>query len=261
MDNDILVDIRGLSYKNGNHYILKDINWQIKKGEKWLLFGLNGCGKTTLLSIIAGLRGGFVGEINVFGEKYNEDNILALRKKIAFVSSSFFDKIFANESIMNIILSGKWGTLGCQDNASAVEINKVQKLLKRFNLQNREAHAYNWLSKGERQNVLLARAMMSEADILILDEPCSGLDIISRANFLNDLAETAGDQAKTIIYVTHYADEILEEFSNIMLLDGGKVFKKGLRGDVLNSQVFSEFLHRDIVLHSENNTMKSDYYR
>ena len=90
MKDDYTVEILGLNYKTGNHYILKDINWKIKKGEKWVLFGLNGCGKTTLLSIISGFRGGYAGRVNVFGEQYRKENVLFLRKKNSFCQQLFF---------------------------------------------------------------------------------------------------------------------------------------------------------------------------
>ena len=259
MKDNYIVEILGLNYKTGNHYILKDINWQIKKGEKWVLFGLNGCGKTTLLSIISGFRGGYAGRVNVFGEQYQKENVLFLRKKIAFVSSSFFGKIFANESIISIVISGSGGTLGWANTISDAQRNKARHLLKEFNLSGREDYAYNLLSKGERQNVLLARAMMSEADMLILDEPCSGLDVNSRNDFLNYLRDLTQDKEKTIIYVTHYADEILAEFTNTVLMHNGKIFKKGLSRDILNSENFSAFLQQNVELSWEKGSMKLEY--
>lgn len=102
--SEILVKAQNLSCQAGAHYILNDINWEIKKGEQWVVFGRNGCGKTTLLSIIAGYKAFSDGTLEVFGEEYSKENILELRRKIGWISSSFFDKCYTTERVIDIIL-------------------------------------------------------------------------------------------------------------------------------------------------------------
>jgi len=259
--DDILIKTENLSYQVGSRFLLKDIHWKIKKGEKWLLFGLNGCGKTTLLSVVAGLRGGFSGTVKVFGEHYSKENIMELRKKIAFVSSSFYDKIFSNESLLNIVLSGKSGTLSCENAVSIEDKNKAKRLLARFHLSGREDHAYNWLSKGERQSVLLARAMMSEAELLILDEPCSGLDITARSQLLDYIEQLTTQDELTVIYVTHYADEILQGFTHAILMEQGKIMAQGMRDEVIRSENFSKFIKQPLCVYWKNGRLQLEYQK
>ena len=111
MDN-VIMEMQNLSLKAGRRYLVKDINWQIKKGEHWAVFGLNGSGKTTLLSIMAGFKMPSAGMIKVFGEEYDNENLLRFRKKIGFVSGSYFDRYYHEESALEIVLAGSLGTLG-----------------------------------------------------------------------------------------------------------------------------------------------------
>lgn len=106
--DDLVIDTENLSLKAGYRYLLNDINWQVKRGEHWLVFGMNGCGKTTLLSILAGFKQPTRGNVRVLGEAYTADNILEMRKKIGWVSSSFFDQIYSREAALDVVLSGKF---------------------------------------------------------------------------------------------------------------------------------------------------------
>lgn len=237
--SETIIDVSGLSYKVGKKYILRDINWEIKKGENWILFGLNGSGKTTLLSIISGYHGYIQGNISMYGREYST---FSTRKEIAFVSSSFFDKIYSTESVLDIVLSGKFGMFGVQYDIDDVDLHKARRLLKEFNVGEFIDSTYNVLSKGERQNVLLARAMMNDASIIILDEPCSGLDVYARKSLLNKIEEWAKNPDLTVIYVTHHIEEIIPVFENTLLMKNAKVYKKGITEELFATAVFDEFI-------------------
>lgn len=243
-----VIKLLQFSLKTGNRYLLKNITWDIQKGENWLLYGLNGCGKTTLLSAIVGYKTGQQGELQVFGEAYNRDNILSFRQKIAFVSSSFYDKLYTSEAILNIVLSGKQGLLGLDHFPLPEDIQKAYRLLEQFHLKGREDHSYQTLSKGERQSVLLARAMMNEAALYILDEPCSGLDLVAREHILDLIRELAKNPDITVLYVTHYADEMLTEFDHVALMRKGCLYKTGKSKDVLTKETMESFLQTDLQI-------------
>ena len=127
--NEVLIDAKHLCCKSGKRYLLNNIDWTVNKGEHWAVFGLNGCGKTTLLSIIAGFRKYTSGKIELFGESISAENILDNRKKIGWVSSSFFDSYYKNESSLNIILAGKTGTLGLDDSINENDVQTVKGML------------------------------------------------------------------------------------------------------------------------------------
>ena len=175
--SEYVIDLEHVSCKAGYKYLLRDVTWQVKPGEHWVVFGMNGSGKTTLLSMIAGFKHYTGGTIKVFGEEFSNDNILAIRRRVGWVSSSFFDRYYAQESALNIVLSGKYGTLGLGEDIALTDVLLAKNLLGELKLGDKVDRTFDMLSKGERQNVLIARALFADPDILILDEPCNGLDV------------------------------------------------------------------------------------
>ena len=153
-----IIEAKGLCCKIGSRYLLKDIDWQIEKGQHWVVFGENGSGKTTLLSIIAGFNAQTHGSLKVFGQEYGPENILDFRRKIGFISSSFFDKALSRESALDIVLSGKFGTLSTGYGVRDQDVKKAKTLLGELRLRDKVNRPFDLLSKGERQNVLIARA-------------------------------------------------------------------------------------------------------
>ena len=235
-----MIETKQLSCKMGKNYLIKNIDWKVEQGEQWIVYGMNGCGKTTLLSIIAGYRHFTSGNIRIMGEEYNKDNILDLRKRIGFVSSSFFDKHYSRENVLDIVLSGKTGCLGLGENLSLDDVVMAKELLNGLNLEGKREKQFDMLSKGERQNVLLARALMNHPQLLILDEPMSGLDIYNR-EYLFSVLESIKDKV-TMVYVTHQAEEISGIFNRCLLLKNGRVFSQGKMEDIFTSEHISEFL-------------------
>ncbi|UWG98368.1 ATP-binding cassette domain-containing protein [Dehalobacter sp. DCM] len=241
-----------LGYKAGNHYILKNINWTVNKGEHWVVFGLNGSGKTTLLSIIAGYAFPTHGDLKVFGQPYRDDSILLLRRKIGWVSCSFFDKVYSKESALEIILSGLFGTMGLDYDITTQDIKRAKTLLKELRLPHKINHPYDFLSKGEQQIVLLARSLIANPQILILDEPGTGLDVFNREYLFSTIRNLALGTDMTIILITHYPEEIMNIFERCLLLKNGIVFNKGLTTDIFNRESLSSFLDYPVNVHREN---------
>lgn len=135
MENTPIIDVHGLSCKSGNNYLLHDVNWKVYPGEHWVVFGLNGSGKTTLLGAVAGFQPYTHGTLRVFGEEYSDENIFRLRRRIGFVSSSFFDKVVAEEAVINIVLSGLFGSLGVRGKVSDRARVEAEMLLATFGLE------------------------------------------------------------------------------------------------------------------------------
>lgn len=241
-----IIDMQELSYKSGYTYLLHDINWKVERGEHWVVFGLNGSGKTTLLSTIAGYRRQTHGTLKVFGETYGDDNVFQLRRRIGWVSSSFFDKYMSRESALSIVLSGLSGTLGISGAVTDDDVMMAQALLRQFGLEDKMDYPFDILSKGERQNVLIARALLPSPDILIMDEPSTGLDVIAKEYMLSVTRELAEKTDMTLIYVTHYAEEIQPLFKHALLLKRGRVYKKGLTETLFCEDTLSSFLERPV---------------
>ncbi len=242
----IIVAIKDLSCISGNRYLLHQINWTIRQGEHWLLFGSNGCGKTTLLSVLAGFKAYDAGTLEVFGQGYSEDNIIRQRRRIGWVSSSFFDKYYHQERALDIVLSGLSGGLGKSFQISNAQLLKAQTLLAELNLADKMERPFDLLSKGERQNVLIARALATEPELLILDEPGTGLDVFARARMLERVERLAQDERITIIYVTHYPEEILPIFEQCLLMKGGAICQMGRTADIFADAVMSDFVEAPV---------------
>ena len=237
-----VVELEHLSCKMGQSYLLKDITWEVMPGENWVVYGLNGSGKTTLLSIIAGYKNYTTGKLKVFGEKYDENNVLALRRRIGWVSGSFYDKHYTKESVLDIILSGKFGTLSLNYGVNLDDVVLAQKIARELGIGELLSHSFDMLSKGQRQNVMIARALMSNPELLILDEPCSGLDVYNREHLFQSIRQLSEIEGMAIIYVTHYTEEIIEVFDQALLLRAGRIFDKGRVDELFQSKSLQEFL-------------------
>ena len=240
---ETVIAVKNMSCKAGDRYLLRRIDWEVKQGESWIVFGQNGSGKTTLLSILAGFRGSTEGSVRVFGQAFDNGNALALRRRIGWVSGSFFEQKYTKESALDIVLSGKFGTLGLERGITDEDIKRARALLRQCHLAEKIEQPFHLMSKGERQNVLIARALLAQPDILLLDEPCTGLDILAREQLLFTLKEMARREDLTMIYVTHHTEEILlEVFPKTLLLKDGLVFAQGDTQTLFTSENLSAFL-------------------
>lgn len=229
----------------GHRYLLRGVNWEVKAGEHWVVFGMNGSGKTTLLSIISGMQQYTAGEVQIFDHEIDE-HIIEMRQKIGFVSASFFGRIYSNESALNIILSGINGTFSRDNKTALSDIKKALQILAEFNLEDKADYPFYMFSKGEQQNILIARAMINNPALLILDEPCTGLDIYNREYLFKTIEELSQKEGLSIIYVTHYVEEIMPLFKKILLLKNGMVFAQGAINELLTKEVISDFIEHPV---------------
>ena len=251
--NDIIIEIKNLSRRVGNHFLIKNINWNVKRGEHWIVFGENGSGKTTLFSAIAGYGSYDNGSCLVFGEDVASCDLTTLRKRIGWISSSYFDKQYRNETVLEIILSGKSGTLGLRHGITNYDLLKAQYLLQLCHLSHKRDCLFCTLSKGEQQNILICRALIANPEILIMDEPCTGLDIMARERVFQWLRQYAQQEDITLIYVTHYMEEILDIFQKCLFLKNGIIYQQGFTDELLTDEVMSDYFERPIQIKQENN--------
>ena len=243
-----LIQASGLGVRYGNRYLLKDIDWRIERGEHWLVFGLNGSGKTTLVSILAGYGYFSEGTLSVFGSPYTEENVLAKRRRIGFVSGSFFDRVYHEESVLDIVLSGLTGSLTRDLTITDSQYQRAQTLLKGLGIPDKERLPFSTLSKGQRQNVLIARALIASPELLILDEPATGLDVYNRELLLSTISDLAEHTDMTILYITHYTEEILPQIDRTLLLKNGRCYRQGATAELFGSEAFSRFLDHPAVV-------------
>lgn len=241
-----LLELNNVSIRFGHKFVVKDVSWEIQEGENWAFLGLNGCGKTTLLSLLAGYMGPTSGTIKICGTEVTNNNHQLLRQTIGFVSSSFFNKVFTNEQVLDIVLSGKTESL--YPNLAEVSMKDVQQarsLLDIYQLGDSLRYSYDMLSKGQQQCVLLARAQMKENRLLILDEPCEGLDILRKDLFLQQIKKYA-ESGVGIIYVTHHTEELSNIFHKACFMRDGTLHSTGSFNAMFTEQNLEDFFQRKV---------------
>jgi len=245
----MIIDIHNVSWDRNNKLILQNINWTVKEGEHWCLLGLNGSGKTTLLNMINGYIWPTEGKMSVLGKIFGEYDLRELRKSIGWVSTSLQQKLYGSETALKIVLSGKFATIGLYDQTDTEDLGRAEALMKSLGCTALIERTHDTLSQGERQRVLIARALMASPKLLILDEPCTGLDVFAREQLLQMIGTVAAEEnAPTIIYVTHHVEEILPCFTKTLLIKEGQVFAADHTSDVLTSALMSDFFDVPVEL-------------
>lgn len=248
MSDETIIQTGHLCLQSGQRYLLRDIDWTVKRGEHWLVFGMNGSGKTTLLSVVAGFKSPTSGTLEVFGQQYSNQNILQLRRKIGWVSGSFFEKCYSHESALHIVLSGLFGTLGIDFSVTDRQIHQAKALLRELRMGDKMDMPFDFMSKGEQQNVLIARALIADPEILVLDEPGTGLDVYAREHMMRTVRELAEQRRVTVIYVTHYPEEIQPFLRKTLLLQNGRVFAQGNTEEILTAETISSLLQEPVAI-------------
>jgi len=250
----MMIELNNVSWQREDRWIIKDVSWKVQEQEHWCLVGLNGSGKTTLLNIINGYIWPTKGEVTVLGEKFGEVDLRDLRKKIGWVSSSLQEKLYGHERALDIVLTGIYASIGLYDKPSEEDVQKAMALLAKFDCAAFADRTYATLSQGEKQKVLIARAMMASPRLLILDEPCNGLDMLAREQLLGMIQQIAElPDAPTLLYVTHHVEEILPCFAHALLLKDGRAFHAGPVKEAFTSEKVSAFLDVPVEVQQWNN--------
>jgi iron complex transport system ATP-binding protein len=237
---DTVVELENVSFCRKERQILSDISWRIETGRHWALLGANGSGKTTLLKILTGYEWPTFGSVRVLGERFGLCDIGRLRKLIGWVSSAMTQRLPMQDRAVDVVASGLDASIGLYRHVTDEEYNKSLFVLKQLQVESIACQHYGTLSQGEMQKVLIARALVCQPKLLILDEPCIGLDPAARQRFLTDLAGLAkSDQMPTMILVTHHIEEIDPWIENVLLLKDGKVQSQGSPDDIITSEQMS----------------------
>ena len=240
-----------LLYRNGKT-ILQDVSWEVQKGEHWAILGLNGSGKTTLLKVINGYLWPNGGSVQVLGETFGKTDIREVRKSIGWVSAAMIEEFDRRDPAIEIVLCGKYGAIRLFESVSEEEIAEGVRMMERFGIVHLANTAFEYLSQGERQRVQIARALMAKPKLLILDEPCTGLDLIEREHLLKMISEVAEEGDTTLLYVTHHVEEILPCFTHVLFMRDGQVFAQGESARLLNKETLSSFFNHDLAIQLEN---------
>jgi len=236
----IILSVASLHIERTGTVILNEVNWRVQRGEHWVILGANGSGKTSLLSALTGYLMPTRGEISVLGETYGQSDWRELRKQIGLVSSSVRQMMADDEPALETVASGKYAMIDFWGRVSRAEKTQALKLLRQVECEYLAERPWRVLSQGERQRVLIGRALMARPRVLILDEPCAGLDPAAREHFLQFIQRLGSKKnSSTLVLVTHHVEEIMPVFTHLLLLKEGRVLASGKKTAVLNSKNLS----------------------
>jgi iron complex transport system ATP-binding protein len=236
-----VLEVSGLRIQRGRTVILDNISWRAERGQHWVILGANGSGKTSLLSGLTGYLMPTAGQISVLGESYGRSDWRELRKKIGLVSSSVRQMMHDEEPALETIISGKYAMIAFWGRATSRDRAEALRILDQIECAHVADRPWLVLSQGERQRVLIGRALMARPRLLILDEPCAGLDPAAREHFLQFLQRIGRRKdAPMLVLVTHHVEEIMPVFSHVLILKGGRVLAAGAKATTLNSKLLSE---------------------
>ncbi|MGT2636791.1 ABC transporter ATP-binding protein [Streptococcus ratti] len=244
-----LISMEHVTLKRQGKTLLSNLNWQVNKGEHWAILGLNGSGKTTLLKLIMAEYWSSEGQVEVLDTKFGQGNIPDMRTKIGVVGSFIAERLPKNMLAEKIVLTGKYKSSILYKAYGDKELDEARDLLRAIGGEHLLGRSYASLSQGEKQLLLIARSLMEDPEIIILDEATSGLDLFAREKLLQQVDMIAKlPHAPLILYVTHHAEEITRTVDHILLLKEGKIVAQGKKEDIITQEVLSNFYDNHVKI-------------
>lgn len=246
-----ILAVTNLSLVRDGTTILRNVSWEVHPGEHWVILGGNGSGKTSLLAALNAYTTPSAGEMFLLGEHFGDTDWRSLRQKVGLVSSAVRQQIPDEEPALETVVGGRYAMIAFWGDVTPEDRKLAEKRLRQVRGAHLAERPWGVLSQGERQRVLIARALMADPVLLILDEPCAGLDPVAREQFLHFLQQLAGKSAgPSLVLVTHHVEEIVPNFSHALLLRKGKVVASGPRQSVLTSERMKTTFEADVSLRS-----------
>lgn len=246
-----MIQLTNLILRREERDILQGVDFSLKPGEHWTLLGRNGCGKTTILEMITGYMFPTSGTIDVLGNRYGECDVREVRKSIGYISSSLIEKLTLRDPVWEIVVGGAYAYLRIYEEVPDEIRERAYEELERVGMRHVAEQPFGTLSQGERKKILLARTMMASPELLIMDEPCAGLDLYEREKFLDVLASLA-EQKLSMLYVTHHIEEIVPLFTHVALMAEGRIIASGPKQDVLTGERMEAAYDLPITVDWEN---------
>jgi iron complex transport system ATP-binding protein len=239
--SDEVLKLRGVTVRRETSMLLRNIDWTAHENERWIVIGPNGAGKTTLLQVAATVMFPTEGTVDVLGERLGDVNVFDLRPRIGLTSASVAERVPASEKVIDLVLTASYAILGrWKEDYESTDVTRAVDLLDALGCAHLIRRRFATLSEGERKRVQIARAMMPDPELLLLDEPAAGLDLGGREDLLRRLAVLARDpKAPMTVLVTHHVEEVPDGFTHAMLLRRGSVLAAGPIADVFTARNLS----------------------
>jgi iron complex transport system ATP-binding protein len=246
--------LQGVAVRRDGATLLHDVNWTVNEEERWVVIGPNGAGKTTLLQVAATLLYPAEGTVDVLGERLGRSDVFDLRPRIGFTSAAVAERVPPSEKVIDLVLTAAYAILGrWHEEYDSTDVTRAVGLLDALGCANLIRRRFATLSEGERKRVQIARALMPDPELLLLDEPAAGLDLGAREDLLARLTGLAEDAlAPTTVLVTHHVEEVPAGFTHAVLLRGGSIVAIGKVDEVFTEQHLTEAFGVPLAVERQN---------
>lgn len=249
-DADLLIDFAKVTLRRGGRTLVGPVTWSVELDERWVVIGPNGAGKTSLLRIAAAMEHPSSGTAYVLGERLGRVDMSELQSRVGLSSAALSQRVPDDEVVRDLVVSAGYAVLGrWREKYDDMDYDQAVDMLESVGAEHLAERTYGTLSEGERKRVLIARSLMTDPELLLLDEPAAGLDLGGREELVARLTDLAADpDAPALVLVTHHVEEIPPGFSHAMILSEGQVVDSGLLSDVLTAENLSRAFGQSIAL-------------
>jgi len=233
-----VVDLAGVSIVRGGAVLLDDLSWSVDESDRWVVIGPNGAGKTTLLQVVSAQIHPTTGVAGLLGEVLGTVDVFDLRPRIGLTSAALAERIPRGESVHDVVVSASYAVVGrWREDYDELDHARARELLADLRVEHLSHRTFGTLSEGERKRVQIARALMTDPELLLLDEPAAGLDLTGRESLVQTLSDLALDPyAPASVLVTHHVEEIPRGVTHVLLLKDGSVVASGELRDTLTAE-------------------------
>nr|WP_255643827.1 ABC transporter ATP-binding protein [Actinoplanes polyasparticus] len=249
-DEDTVIAFDKVSVIRSGSHLVRNLSWQVELDERWVVLGPNGAGKTTLLNLAAGRLHPSRGTAWVLGERLGRTDINELRTRIGLATGQFAERVPAGERVLDVVVTAAWSVVGrWRESYDPLDESRARQLLDQLGMGPLAERDFTTLSEGERKRTLIARALMTDPELMLLDEPGAGLDLGGREDLIARLTELALDpDSPAMVLVTHHVEEIPPGFTHGLLLREGTIVAAGLLGEVMTAENLSKTFGLPLVV-------------
>ena len=257
--SDEVLKLRGVSVRRETSLLLRNVDWTAHEDERWIVIGPNGAGKTTLLQVAATVLYPTEGTVEVLGERLGDVDVFELRPRIGLTSASLAERVPSGEKVIDLVLTASYAILGrWKEEYESSDVTRAVELLDALGCAHLIRRRFSTLSEGERKRVQIARAMMPDPEMLLLDEPAAGLDLGGREDLLRRLSTLAHNpKAPMMVLVTHHVEEVPDGFTHAMLLRRGAVLTAGPIEEVFTAKNLSRCFGVPLAIERHENRWRA----
>jgi iron complex transport system ATP-binding protein len=242
VDPDVVIAVDSVTVNRGGTALVHDVTWRVELDERWVVLGPNGAGKTTLLNLASARLYPTRGTVHVLGERLGRVDVHELRTRIGLSSATLADRLPPDETVRDVVVTASYSVVGrWRERYDEMDVRRASALLEQLGMGALADRRYGTLSEGERKRTQIARALMTDPELLLLDEPAAGLDLGGREDLVRRLGELAADpDAPAMVLVTHHVEEIPAGFTHALLLREGGIVAQGLLRDTITADNLSK---------------------